>query len=224
MQINNLITRIQRKIQDTSYSREEILDLVNEGLGEIATKVVLPRLATYDTVTIPTSGLTTSMPSTFYAHLLWAYNVTGDSSVKVYHDFPAFQQTFGALDEAGDCIAICEYGHTLYFQYVPSTEQTVRMWFTEEPTLFTADNTDEILYIPKHLQPQLLVNYVCREIFEEIEQGKDQPNFIKYDTRFSNAIGSLINFVGLAQRAPEFIPNFNDVWSTHDRVTDLSDI
>lgn len=223
MKINAILTRVQRIIQDESYSRDDLLDLVNEGLGEIATRVVLPRLMTYASITIPTSGFTTSLPSDFFDHLLWAYNTTADRTVKVYHDLPWFLETYGELDEGGDCEALCEKGHTLYFQYVPSSAQTVRVWYSKDPTLFSADNADEITYIPKHLQPKLLINYAAKEIFSELEEGKDQTNFLKYSGRYDQGIGALIDFVGPPERAPQFIPNFDNPWGPHER-TELSDI
>ncbi len=212
MQISEILDHAVRKIQDSSYSRSpDLLGFANMGLGEIATEIVLPSLLTYSEVECTADGFQIAMPDDFYAHLRFAHNVTKEHRVRLYYNLSIFLERFSGLDHSGNVDAVCEHGGKLYYQRVPSSTQNVRLWYAKPPTLFTADNSDEPDFLPKHLHGPLLINYVAMKAFEEIEDEKSQPNFSKYFNLYSKAKASLINFVGLPDEGPEFVPDHSGI-------------
>lgn len=214
MQVTRIIDQVERKIQDSSYSRDDILDILNMGLEHITSSVVLPGLLKNDTLTLTAGSFSVSVPNDFFSHLLWAHNTTKDRNITVYQDYASFLELYRGLNNTGDVEALCEYGRFIYYQLCPATDQETRIWYSESPTLYTADDATELDYIPKHLQARLLVNYAAMYIFSEIESDeKDQPETIKYSTYFNQAMGALIDFAGLPLEAPQFVININDPWS-----------
>lgn len=226
MNISTILDHVERKIQDSSYSRSpDLLNFVNMGIGEIASEVVLPSLLTYDTVTCTPDGFTVDMPDDFYAHLRFAHNQTKDRRIRLYYNLSIFLERFAGLNRSGDVYAVCEHGGQLYYQCVPATDQDVRIWYAKEPTVFTEDNTDEADFLPKHLQGPLLINYAAMKVFEEIEDDGQPVNFEKYFNLYSKAKGTLITLVGLPDEGPEFVPNHGDHFGeTLDLIDELGGI
>ena len=209
MQISKILDHIQRKIQDNSYEREaDLLPLVNDGLGEVAAMVPLPDLTTTNTVDCG-DGYTVSMPQDFHSHFLFAYNTTRGRKITTIDHLTDFLHLFPSLDNSGSVSHVCAHGKTLYFQNTPgsSTPETVRIAYSKKPTEFTQDNDEEIDYIPKSLQKELLVNYVCREVYLEIEDGMENTkvNWNTHNKLFQQAISRLQGFVGLPPKNPEFV-------------------
>lgn len=209
MKISKILDHIQRKIQDDSYERvNDLLPLVNDGLGEIATMVALPDLTAINTVSCG-DGYSAPMPADFHSHLLHAYNTTSGNKVNVIENITDFMDIFPGLDNQGSVTHVCLHGSTLYFQASPgsSSPETIRVAYSKTPTEFTGDNDEEIEYIPKSLQKDLLVNYVCREVFQEIEDGMEnmKVNWNTHNKQFQQAISKLKGFIGLPPAKPSFI-------------------
>ena len=218
-QYSRIISEIQRKIQDESYQEDvELKGFINDGLREIAAEVVLPELLTYTTVTCLPDQFTIAMPDDYFANLIWARNVTKDRMVYTYGSLTIFLERYASgwegLRMTGDVRAVCCHGRQLYYALQPVTggSQDVRLWYAQQPTLIDT-GTEDISYIPEQLQARLLVNYACMRVFEEIEEDERQPQTEKYYRKFSEAKAALINFVGLPERPPDFIPNYNDPWT-----------
>lgn len=222
-QYSRVLSEIQRKIQDDSYGESELQGFMNDGLRELATEVVLPGLLTNSVVTCSPGSFSVSMPSDYFAGLLWARNFVKNRWVYIYDSLTAFLERYDVgmtgLSQTGEVHSACRHGHMLYFAHQPATgdAQDLRLWYSAAPTLLKTGDED-ISYIPEHLQARLLINYVCMEVFSEIEEERNQPQVEKYYTRFSGAKAALIEFVGLPERRPSVIPNTNDPWTLTDTI------
>lgn len=214
MHIDDLLDSIQRKIQDTSYSREDdLLPLVNQGLGEIAATVPLPGLFTMSDLVCPQGQYIVDLPADFGNWLLQAYNTTRKTPVRLYQSVTELLSHYPEMDAFAPLCAAARYGPKLYVQGVPDYDsgETVRLSYYKKPTFFTpttaTEAVTEIDFIPEELQSQLLVNYACKEVFNEIEDGVEgtKVNWNTYRKRYDTAFGRLFEVIGQSPQQPQYV-------------------
>ena len=127
---------------------------------------------------------------------------------------------FSRLDLAGRVIGVAVYGSRLYFQRIPSTIETLRISFYEQPTAMTlTTSTPDCL--PDHLATQLLLSYSCWKIEAQIEDGIDghKINTMYWKREFEGdgprrpgagetggVMADLESFLGPEEKVPEEIP------------------
>ena len=210
MHIDDLLDSIQRKIQDDSYSREaDLLPLVNQGLGEIAATVPLPGLFTMTDLVCPKGQYAVDLPADFGNWLLQAYNTTRKVPVRLYTSITELMSHYPEMDAFAPLCAAARYGPKLYVQGVPDYDsgETLRLSYYKKPTFFTVATVTEIDFIPEELQPQLLVSYACKEVFNEIEDGVEgvKVNWNTYRKRFETALGRLFEVIGQPPQQPGYV-------------------
>lgn len=194
-----LIADVRRNIQDPSYSDNDILDLINQGVNEIAAHplVKLPDLEDYDTVDTATDASYVALPSDYLKDLFYCYNNDQNWRIKVYPSLGTLQRKFSKLDQSGAIVGVAVKGSNLHYQRIPSSSEELQLQFYREPTDMDelADTPDGI---PSHLQRSLLVNFAAKEIWSAIEQDMTGAavNTAKYETRFEKALQALIGFIG----------------------------
>lgn len=210
MDLNKLLHRIQRKIQDPGYDPDaDLIPLINQGLGEIATMIALPGLTTVSTIDCG-EGPSVDLPEDFHANLDHVYNQTTDSRVRVVKAFTDFIKRFPGLNGEGSVTHVCEHGSKLYFQDAPGTSspETVLITYTTRPTLFDrSEGVTSIDYIPHEMQVQLLVNYAAKEVFDEIEDGIEgnKVNWNTHNKLYNEAFARLQAFLGVQPGTPTYI-------------------
>jgi len=209
MNLDTLVNRIRNKIQDPSYTENELVPMINQGLGEIATMVALPALTNVTTVDCG-DGPSVSLPDDFHANVHHAYNQTDDWHVQIYEMFTDFIEDFPGLNNEGSVTYACAHGGKLYFQDAPGSDypETILITYTKKPTLFDRNNdVTSIDYIPDEMQAPLLVNYACREVFDEIEDGLEgaKVNWNTHNKLFNEAFARLHAFLGVQPGTPHFV-------------------
>ena len=70
--------------------------------------------------------------------------------------------------------AVVLEGSTLWYQYVPATAQSLRVYYTANPTSLSVDG-DSPSHLPDYLHRKLLVSGVARLVWELIETDIEQP-------------------------------------------------
>ena len=152
---SELIARIQRIVQDRSFEPEDILDYINRGIQEIAqgmmvyypdgTQVLsepLPDLVTSYELTSSTSYPYVSLPTDFGRDLL---QVTNDSqnntTVEIFDSFDEFLSYYPGMSLTSQVFACCPQAGNLYYQGMPSTADTLTVWYHSIPATITADRT-----------------------------------------------------------------------------------
>lgn len=230
MDLNTLISRISHKIQDVSYTPEDLVAFINQGIGEIATAVPLPDLDAVGTIECG-AGPFIALPSDYHANLQHAYNQTQDEPVKVIKAVTDLRAKFPSLNEEGSITHVSPHGKKLYFQPAPGSiaPETLLITYSKQPQLFDLNGgVTTIDYIPHLMQAALLVNYACREVFDEIEDGVEGPK-IEWSTHnklFNEALENLREFLGVAPGTPTYVegPSIGDGYFSDRGHADLDDI
>ena len=212
MSIELALKLIARKVQDSSYSDEDYIDLMNVCVGEIATEPGLPALIKSADVVVPEGEYQVAVPDDYFAHPIFpylkVYNLTSGikSEVTTWKYLSEFLERFGDLEADGDVSHACVSGQTMYVQYRPRADQTLRLWYTQMPPVIE-DADSDISFIPKQLQVPLLVNYVCYQVYSEIEDGVEgrAPNMDRYFAKYQMALKQLSDFV-VRDGTPDFVP------------------
>lgn len=168
-----LKAEILDNVQDASFSTgNAVLNAINRGLYDLAETVVLPGLKTSDTVTTSTSVNYVSLPDNFHRFLTRCYSSTNEQDIRIYPTFESLYDAYSDVwENAGNVAGVAIQGVSLYYQYLLDTAETLKIWFTEFPTLL-ADDDDEPDCLPVTLQTDLLVNYACMKLYgDKVEDG-----------------------------------------------------
>jgi len=210
MDLDTLLNRIKNKIQDPSYDPDsDLVPLINQGLGEIATMIALPALTTVATIECGT-GPNVDLPEDFHANVHHAFNQTKDGHVQIIKSLTDFIEEFPGLNGEGSVRFICVHGGKLYFQDAPgsSSPESVLITYTSRPKLFDrGEGVTKIDYIPHEMQAPLLVNYAAREVFDEVEDGVEgaKMNWNTHNKLFNEAFARLHSFLGVQPGTPTFV-------------------
>jgi hypothetical protein len=207
MNLSFILSRIAQKIQDSSYESTDYLDLINMCIGELATHERLPDLVAEDIIVFPASEYTTRRPGNYYSQLFYAFNLTKKCKVTIYSRLTEFLLRYPDPTQSGDVLYISMAGRDFECRFLPPADQEIQIRYMREPTLLESVSDELPYYIPLHLQAPLFINYVCRHIFSEIEDGvsRHSPNYIKYDRQYMEARGMLKSFLGPPEVLPEFV-------------------
>ena len=230
MDLNTLVRRISHKVRDDSYTSEDFVAFINQGIGEIATRLPLPDLDTVGTIDCG-AGPSVALPSDYYANLQHAYNKTQDRPVKVLKAVTDLRAKFPSLAEEGAVTHVSPHGKKLYFQPAPGSTapDTLLITYSKQPQLFDLEGgITTIDYIPFLMQAALLVNYACREAFDEIEDGVEGPK-IEWSTHnklFNDALENFREFLGVAPGTPTYVqgPSIGNGYYSDQGNADLDDI
>ena len=198
-----LAEKVAVKIDDRSYTYDTILDKLNTGLRWIAGKYLLPDLETIEDVETDPGVNHIPLPRDYQRKLTWAHNVTHNRGTKIYPSTAQLFRWFSMLDQTGRIIGIAIKGRDLYYQRIPDAAETLRLNYWRYPERIDM-RTEKVECLPEHLVEPLLVNYVCRDIFSEIEDGMEgeKLNTKHHAVMFTSAIADLKEFLGPEKRLP----------------------
>lgn len=220
----DLVARVSKMIQDSSFSDEDILAYLNQGQKEIAAGPVLSdgsRLAplsdlfTNDTVSTATDSSNVSLPSDFCREVRAIVSKEGGEQPKIVRSFERFLKRYPLLDETGtDVRRVCVVGKKLYYQPIPTSSIDLVVYYYRLPTdMSIADGAEQTEPdgLPDHLCDPLLVNYAAREIFKIIDgdDGMLAGTINKHDAAYQKALHDLSRFVGPMQ-APAWNVGYED--------------
>jgi hypothetical protein len=200
------LNMIERKIQDASYSQEDFIDLINVCIGEIASTEALPYLVRHDEVTVLADSFEVALPGDYYSGLLRVQNLVSGKEVRLYR-LSEFLEIFKDLTVTGEVAnAALAGGNNLLVQFVPTEDTELRLWYSAHPDI-VEDEDSVVECIPRHLQIPLFVNYVCSQIYGEIEDGADgrDINTQKYTAKYYQARADLQRHLGVADGVPSFV-------------------
>lgn len=132
-----------------------------------------------------------SMPDTFQRDLVFVADSKA-IEIDISNSWIEFMESNPLLSRTGTIYEVVEQAGNLYYQGIPTDPEVLTVHFYRFPVDMEADD-DTPDGIPLHLQKQLLVNYVCKEIFALIEDGIEgqQVNTMKYLALFQKALRTL---------------------------------
>jgi hypothetical protein len=216
---NELVDLVSDIIQDSSYSDATILSYLNRGLRAIAGGVIvyypdgskalsspLPNLATTSDITTTTAAYV-ALPSDYSRELYAAVNSGTGVMLFIEDAFLAFLRKYPKLDRSSSVHEVSINGTSLYYQGIPSTAETITLYYHEAPTALTA-GTGTPSCLPVHLQEDLLANYVAWKIYDQIEDGVEgqKINTMNYKTLFNEAMINLQEEITVLQGSVQFVP------------------
>lgn len=210
-----LAEKVAVKVDDRSYTYDTILNKLNTGLRWIAGKYLLPDLETFEDIETDPGVSHVPLPRDYQRNLRWAHSVTHNRPTKIYPSTVHLFRWFSMLDQTGRIIGIAIKGRDLYYQRIPAAAETIRLNYWRYPERIDM-RTEKVDCLPEHLVEALLVNYVCRDIFSEIEDGleEEKVNTKHYAIMFTAALKDLSDFLGPEKRIPVDIPTEID-WEAY---------
>ena len=189
---------IERKIQDSSYTDDDFVDLINVCIGEIASTEALPFLVKHADITVDEGSFTVALPGDYHSNLLRVQNLETKREIRVRTLSEALE-IYPDLNETGEVVlAAPQGGSTLLVRRTPTADTQLRVWYHQQPEIIE-DKEDEVHCIPKHLQLPLFVNYVCAQIYSEIEDGVEGRNINTqfYTSKYFQARADLREHLGV---------------------------
>jgi hypothetical protein len=199
---HSLADDVMRVVQDASFTYENILDLFNDCLFELAGEFVLPDLERWADLTT-TNTNTTPLPADYMRKLRVCFDITNNRKVKVLGSRVQIDRWFSNQGQTGRVLAVAPYQRNLYYQRIPSSSITLRVnYFAFPEKLMTRD--DKPTCIPWHLAKPLLKNYALKELYSLIEDdiNGQAMNTQRYETKYLDAKEKLFLFVGPEEREP----------------------
>lgn len=176
---------------------------INEGLRNVAGKMLLPKLRTTGTIATDVDNKV-AMPSDYHRHLSpWAHSTTHNRRIKVYESVPELMKWFSTIDLAGNVVGLAREGTEIYYQRIPASAETIMLNYFKLPTALDAD-TDTPDCLPDHLHEELLINYALWKLFQHVEDGTEGEgaNTARYKAEYNTAVAELIYFIGPTSDVP----------------------
>ncbi len=186
MTLAELKAQVKRIVQDPDYD-DELTGFINTAVMETAGKILpdgrrikLPDLDATDTITtVSVNGddFPAAMPTDFHHSLYWvgsAAQCKRIGRIEDYENFRTFLRRYPdpALDATGAIQEVARRGKSFYYQ--PLAVDTLTRNYYRKPVAMVED-TDEPDGIPESLHASLLVNHAAWKIYDEIEDGIEDP-------------------------------------------------
>lgn len=200
-----LITDIDRVIQDDSYDNPKLTRMLNIALFEVCRGVRMPDLSVtppmpqlYENATLETIIDTpfVSLPDDFQRDVFFLAHTSRAGRIPVETSFIRFLRHFPGLNQSGTISMASVKGKKLYYQGIPEEVETLTIHYYREPARLV-NNEDTPEGIPGELHERLLVNWVAWKVFEEIEQGSEgrKIDTNHYKQRYYEALHDLTGII-----------------------------
>ena len=211
----DLAIKVMRKIQDASYTYDDILNIFNKGVREISGKAYLPELEVVRDIDTDPSYSYVHAPADYQKNLRYAHSIDYNYPIKVYGSLAQLYSKLSMLDQSGRVIGIAVKGRRIYYQRIPDEAETIRVNYYSYPERMRA-RYEKPTCIPDHLVEPLLINYACSEIYSEIEDGMEgqKVNTTYYEGKYKEALADLIEFIGPEESIPVEMP-FGLDWNAY---------
>jgi len=221
MNLAELIAAVEDVIQDTEYTETVITSLINEAVLKIATGDIiagkyqlsppLPELYKSDDVLTVLSTGYLSLPADYNRNVFMVVD-SDNEPVFIEESFKKFMIA-AAGEYEGGVVKCAINGSKLYYMDTPAAAATLTLHYYTAPDTLTAAG-DIPSSIPIVLHRKLIVGYVCREIFNKIEDGIEgkKVNTVYYANEYAGGLLDLDTAVGLdgADGSADYIDNQTD--------------
>ena len=136
-------------------------------------------------VTIANDGPSDIPLHNYQRNLFYCYSITNNRPVRVYASRVLLQRDVNRLDLSGRVIGVAVYGSRLYYQRIPSTTESLRTSFYEQPTAMTEQSSTPDC-LPEELASQLLISFANWKMWAGIEQdvSGDKTNTAYWKDQF----------------------------------------
>jgi hypothetical protein len=197
------------KVQDGSYSWEDVLKHFNSCLYELAGEFLFPELEQWSDVYTDPAINHIQLPADYMRNLRYVHSVTHNRPrIRIQGSVVQLFRWYSNLDRQGPVRQVAINGRQLYYQLVPSTAEQLRINYFSYPERLRRRD-DKPTFLPAHIIEPLLVAYACRELFNEIEDALEgqKPNTTYWDKEYDKAKAKLLAFLGPEEREPQEFPD-----------------
>lgn len=197
MNLETMIERVKRVVQDDLYDDDAITELLNAGMMDCAAKVLLPELEHAEDVTTVVSSSFLAFPTDYHRGLFAAKDSNGRDAA-VYRTFASMLRIWGRSGETGGSVGAVApaSGGRMTYVPIPADPQTLTIYYYRKPTAMVADD-DEPDGLPEDAH-KALVHYACKEIFAEMEDGIEgkKVNTNHHESKYLEMLAELDRAVG----------------------------
>lgn len=196
MNLDSVISRVERAVDDASFGRGDIRGYINDGLEAVAGALPLPSLEKTAVVETVADQNWLELPSDFYMHLRYVQSEKTNRRVQMYPDIARLYERT-PVTEGGLVRRCTAVGGRLYYSPTPASPEELKIVYHARPERYTASGTVTD-YIPAHIGPALLEAYACKEIWDLIEDGVDgaKINTDRWEQKHAQRLEALMLFLG----------------------------
>jgi len=196
-----LIEKVLRTIQDPSIESDEVLELLNEGLIEVAGRVLLPALETSGTVDTIIGEYRAELPSNFQHNLFDCQEQDRHNPIRVLNSKHQVLAKYGNFDHTGTVRHVAATRPYLLYSPVPTEVRTLTISFYEKPTPIREKTSP--LCLPDQFH-KILWRYACYTLFDDIEDGMEgaKVNAVRHERVYEKLISDLQLFYKEGQSRP----------------------
>jgi len=195
MNVEGVIYEVRSITRDESFDDNWMVERLNMGLQEIAAVLAIPGLSTSDTVTATsTDDGHVALPVDFSHDLYLATTEEYPNGLILCENLKSLIAQYDP-DETGNVRMVAVQFQDLYYAPFVEDDEDITLHYYKNPEALTLGG---ILpsWMPVHLQKSLMVNYLAKEIFTQIEEGIDgqMPNTAKYSQLYGQGLQLLQAF------------------------------
>jgi hypothetical protein len=206
---------VLHKVQDASYSYDDVLKIFNKCLLRLSGKYLFPKLEIIRDIETDLSG-SIPVPADYQKNLRYAHSITHNHRVRVFGSVIQLNRHFSHLDQTGIVRGLAIRNRRIYYQRIPSSAETIRINYYAYPERMEK-RYHKPNFLPVHLVEPLLFNFACAEIYSEIEDGIDgqKINTAYYKAEYANVLVELEQFLGPEEKEPvEIVQELQwDLWA-----------
>ena len=195
MNVDAVVARVMRAVDDGSFSPSDVKSYINDGLEAVAGMLPLPSLEKTATVTTVLSQAYLTLPTDFYHHVRFVKSQTTRRHITMYPDLARMYECT-PVAEAGTVRRATVVGNSLHYSPTPATVENLTIVYHAAPTRYATSTGPD--YIPAHIGPALLEAYACKEIWDLIEDGIDGSpvNAQRWQAKFDKRLEDLRLYLG----------------------------
>ena len=197
-----LIDRVIKTVQDPSIESDEILDLLNEGLIEIAGRVRLPGLETTAEVVTVLDEFQVALPADYQHGLFDCQDQDKYNPIRVLNSKRQMLAKYGDLESSGLVRHVCAPAmDTLFYVPVPVEVRTLTISYYRLPDELTESESPSCLPAQFH---KVLFRYACAVLFDDIEDGMEgaKVNTGRHESKYEELVAKLQLFYREGQSFP----------------------
>ncbi len=203
MEAATIVNFAANRIEDPGFTDSDLLATLNAGVEELANDLDLPFLRASAPVT--TTALTSSvaLPDDYMKRLFWVSSLAQRRKIGVqeedYEDLLRFLKKYPVQNIIGAVTDVCVDGLNLLYQGM--TADTLTLRYYSKPVEVTLAEGQIPLAIPVSFHMSVLVPFICKETYNQIEDGIEgkKANTDKWENLYQIGKAKLAKFIEITR-------------------------